>query len=76
MITFDFRGLRCPIPVLKAFKIIKEYKENNLFIFLTDDKSAPKDFKDFCINSGHTLINITKKKDHNKIEIKRINFEK
>ena len=46
------------------------------FIFLTDDKSAPKDFKDFCTNTGHELVNVIKEKDYNKIEIKRINFEK
>ena len=28
----DFRGLKCPIPVLKAFKIIKDEKVNNNFI--------------------------------------------
>jgi TusA-related sulfurtransferase len=43
---------------------------------LTNDKSAPKDFIDFCTNTGHELVNIIKEKDYNKIEIKRINFEK
>ena len=76
MKTFDFRGLKCPIPVLKAFKVIKKYKECNQFVFLTDDKSAPKDFKDFCINTGHELINIIKEKDYTKIKIKRVSFEK
>ena len=76
MNTYDFRGLKCPIPVLKAFNIIKKNKKCNLFVFFTDDKSAPKDFKDFCINTGHELVSIIKEKDYNKIEIKRISFEK
>ena len=76
MNTYDFRGLKCPVPVLKAFNIIKKNKQCNLFVFLTNDKSAPKDFKSFCKNTGHVLVNIIKEKDYNKIEIKRTSFEK
>ena len=71
MKTFDYRGLKCPVPVLKAFSVIKKCKDTNLFIFLTDDKSAPKDFKDFCNNTGYNLISVTKEKNYNKIEIKK-----
>ena len=67
----DFRGLKCPIPVLKAFRIIKEEKEINNFTFLTDDKSAPKDFKDFCKNANLSIIEIKKYKSYHKIFIKR-----
>ncbi|MDA9708539.1 sulfurtransferase TusA family protein [Alphaproteobacteria bacterium] len=76
MRVIDFKGLKCPIPVLKAFKIVKEEKEINEFTFLTDDASAPKDFKDFCINTGLILISISKKNDHHEILIKRPNSEK
>ena len=76
MSTHDFRGLKCPIPVLKAFKVIKEEKPTMLFTFITDDTSAPKDFKDFCTNTGYTLVSINKKNDHHEITIKRPNSEK
>ena len=76
MHIIDFKGLKCPIPVLKAFKIIKKEKEVKEFMFLTDDTSAPKDFKDFCINTGYILISINKKNDHHEITIKRPNSEK
>ena len=49
MKKFDYRGLKCPIPVLKAFKEIKKKKIENNFEFLCDDKTAPKDFKDFAL---------------------------
>ena len=62
MSAHNFIGLKCPIPVLKAFKIIKEEKTTIEFIFLTDDLSAPKDFKDFCNNTGLSLLEIKKKK--------------
>jgi len=76
MSIHDFRGLKCPIPVLKAFKTVKEVKEINEFTFLTDDTSAPKDFKDFCKNTGFILISINKKNDHHEIVIKRPNSGK
>ena len=76
MSIFDFKGLKCPIPVLKAFKIIKKEKKVKEFIFLTNDISAPKDFKDFCTNTGYTLVSINKKNDHHEITIKRPISEK
>ena len=76
MSIHDFRGLKCPIPVLKAFKVIKEEKLTMQFTFITDDISAPKDFKDFCTNTGFILISISKKNDHHAIVIKRPNSGK
>ena len=76
MRVLDFKGLKCPIPVLKAFKTVKEEKEINEFTFLTDDTSAPKDFRDFCKNTGFILINVNKKNDHYEIVIKRPNSGK
>ena len=76
MRVLDFKGLKCPIPVLKAFKIVKEETEINEFTFLTDDTSAPKDFRDFCKNTGFILISINKKNDHHEIVIKRPNSGK
>ncbi|MAH89305.1 MAG: hypothetical protein CMJ06_04610 [Pelagibacterales bacterium] len=76
MSVHNFKGLKCPVPVLKAFKIIKEKKTTKEFIFLTDDSSAPKDFKDFCKNTGLKLLQINKKKKYHEIKIGRTNSEK
>lgn len=76
MSVHNFKGLKCPIPVLKAFKIIKEKKDSIEFTFLTDDLSAPKDFKDFCNNTGLKLLAINKKKNYHEIKIRRSNSEK
>ena len=76
MSVHDFKGLKCPIPVLKAFKIIKEKKGTIEFTFLTDDLSAPKDFKDFCNNTGLKLLAVNKIKTYHEIKISRSNSEK
>ena len=72
MTSYDFRGLKCPIPVLKAFKIMKKEKKNNLFIFLTDDVSAPNDFRDFCKNTGNKITQLKKIDTYYEIIIEKI----
>lgn len=58
MKKFDYRGLKCPIPVLKAYKEVKKNPKEKTFIFECDDPSAPKDFKDLCKNTGLILNQI------------------
>ena len=76
MKILDFRGLKCPVPVLKAFKIIKKEKKEKNFTFLTDDLSAPSDFEDFCKNTGHKIISIEKKDKYHEISIALTSSEK
>ena len=76
MIKYDYCGLKCPIPVLKAHKVIKNDKKNFRFEFKCDDKSAPKDFEELCKNTGNKLLNIKKKKSFFLISIEKINFGK
>ncbi len=62
MIKFDYRGLKCPMPVLKAHKAIKSDKKNTKFEFICDDQSAPDDFKDLCLNANYKLLYVKKEK--------------
>ena len=64
MRVLDFKGLKCPIPVLKAFKIVKEEKEINEFKFLTDEvyglEAAPQAFVDLLSggNLGSRVVRV------------------
>lgn len=58
----DLLGLKCPIPVLKANKIIKEYKKGDIIEFLVDDIAAPNDFKVYCETKNYKLLSINKLK--------------
>ena len=71
MKSFDYRGLKCPIPVLKAFKIVKSLKKdgNQILEFLCDDPSAPKDFRDFCSNVGIKFLSSENKDNYIIIKI-------
>ena len=54
----DATDLRCPLPVLRARKTLKQLPHGALMDVLVTDIAAPKDFEAFCQETGHTLINI------------------
>lgn len=56
MTTLDARGLKCPLPVLKARKAMKEVAPGALLTVLSTDPGASKDFEHFCEVTGHELV--------------------
>lgn len=52
---FDYTGLKCPLPVLKTRRALKDMAEGDAAIFMADDPAAPLDFEHFCETSGHLL---------------------
>ena len=71
MKSFNFIGLKCPLPVLKANKILKNDKKNKIFEFLCDDVSAPSDFQSLAKNLNNISIEIIDKKEFYRILIKK-----
>ena len=57
MAEYDFTGLKCPLPVLKARRALKEAAAGAVLVFFADDPAAPLDFEHFCETSGHKLVN-------------------
>lgn len=53
---FNARGLKCPIPVLKARKLIKELAPGDVLEVDATDPGAPKDFEHFCEVTGNKLL--------------------
>ncbi len=51
----DARGLKCPLPVLKARKAMKALAAGEILEVLASDPSAPQDFRSFCETTGHHL---------------------
>lgn len=54
--SLDVRGLKCPLPVLKARKEIKNVPEGGLLEVLATDPAAMLDFRHYCNQSGHELV--------------------
>jgi tRNA 2-thiouridine synthesizing protein A len=55
-IVLDAKGLKCPLPVLRARKAMKEVPPGGLLQVLATDPGAVKDFAHFCETTGHKLI--------------------
>ena len=58
-ITLDARNLKCPLPVLRARKAMKEVAAGGLLKVLATDPGAPQDFVHFCRATGHELVEST-----------------
>ncbi len=54
--TLDAKGLKCPLPVLRARKAMKEVPAGGTLEVWATDPSAPQDFVNFCETTGHELV--------------------
>lgn len=54
----DARGLICPLPVLKARKLLLGLPPGAVLRVTVTDAHAPKDFALFCTESGHRLVSV------------------
>jgi len=55
-VLLDTKGLRCPLPVLKARKALKDLAAGTVLRVLATDPGAVKDFEAFCRTTGHRLL--------------------
>lgn len=56
---FDAKGMKCPLPVLKARKLMKELAAGDVLEVQATDPGAPGDFRHFCETTGHRLLDCT-----------------
>ena len=52
----DTRGLRCPLPLLKAKRALAELQPGALLRVYATDSGSVRDFKVYAEHSGHRLI--------------------
>ncbi len=52
----DLKGLKCPLPVLKTRKAMRELVEGELVEVETTDPLAVIDIPAFCNEQGHSLV--------------------
>ncbi|HEX6118042.1 MAG TPA: sulfurtransferase TusA family protein [Dongiaceae bacterium] len=57
--TFNARGMKCPLPVLKARKLMKDLAVGDVLEVHATDPGAPADFRHFCDTTGHRLLDST-----------------
>ena len=54
-LSLDLKGLKCPLPVLKARRAIGGMAAGAVLEVLADDPAAALDFAHFCEVGGHAL---------------------
>ncbi len=52
----DAKGLNCPLPILKAHKMLKGVPTGETLRILATDPGSPADFEDFCRMTGNQLV--------------------
>ena len=55
-LVLDLRGLKCPLPVLKAQKAMKSMEAGQKLWLETTDPLAVIDVPAFCNENGHHLL--------------------
>ncbi len=52
----DAKGLTCPLPVLRARKMLKTLPAGGLLEVLATDPASQRDFPAFCTQTGYQLV--------------------
>lgn len=54
--TLDATGLKCPLPVLKVRRALKDVPAGGLLEVLATDPGAVQDFAHFCATTGCEMV--------------------
>jgi tRNA 2-thiouridine synthesizing protein A len=52
----DAKGLKCPLPVLRAKRAMRALAPGEILVIEATDSAAPDDFRAFCDTTGHELL--------------------
>ena len=52
----DVKGMACPLPVLRANRVLRGMAPGEKLRVLATDKASVADFRAFCRETGHALV--------------------
>jgi tRNA 2-thiouridine synthesizing protein A len=70
-VRLDLKGLKCPLPVLKSRRRLRDLESGALLEIQTSDPLAAIDIPHFCNEDGHTLICVEKDGDGHRFVIRK-----
>jgi tRNA 2-thiouridine synthesizing protein A len=70
-VRLDLMGLKCPLPVLKSRRRLRDLESGALLEIQTSDPLAAIDIPHFCNEDGHTLISVEKDGDGHRFVIRK-----
>ncbi len=53
---FDATGLNCPMPILRAKKVLNTLNSGDVLFVISTDSGSVKDFEAFCKQTGNELL--------------------
>ena len=60
IIKLDLLGLKCPLPILKTAKKLKEMYKDELLMVRADDESVEQDLEHLCKKKNFHLVEKSK----------------
>lgn len=69
--TLDTKGLDCPMPLLKAKKIIETMEPGQILEILGTDEGSKVDLPGWCERVGHTFLGTKEEADYFRFYIKK-----
>lgn len=67
----DLSGYKCPLPVLKARKVLNASAPGAELLVVCTDPAAPGDFRAFCDAAGHDLLAVEEQGESFRIRLRR-----
>ena len=58
--ALNFRGLSCPMPIIKTSMAFKKGTPGDIFEITSDDPAFEPDIKAWCNETGNALSNVAK----------------
>ena len=58
--SLDFKGLSCPMPIIKLSMATRKGAPGDVFEVVCDDPAFEPDIKSWCEGTGNILTNVTK----------------
>ncbi len=58
--ALNYKGMACPLPVLKLSMSVKKAAKGDVFEITADDAGFEADIKAWCHQTGNILTNISK----------------
>lgn len=69
--TVDYKGLYCPMPIVKISKDIKEIEGGQVLEMLADDPGSKADMQAWAKQTGHELLEMKEEEGVFKFYVRR-----
>jgi tRNA 2-thiouridine synthesizing protein A len=69
--TVDYKGLFCPMPIVKVSRAIKEIEVGQVLEMLADDPGSKADMQAWAKSTGHELVGMVEESGMFKFYVRR-----